>query len=219
MRQTTPHPPFQTTPIFPLLPNPATCFPRRVLHRAVAPFAGSGLRGRNPAGRFGFSRVPLFTIASKPLGSAFATAPPLGTLGFIRKVKQGPPQGGTEKPFTMKKDIRLAIVGGRDFSDYNYLTREVEQLQQQMNIVAIISGGARGADSLGERFANEHHIPKKIFPAQWDLYGRSAGFRRNQTIVDNADVVLAFWDGQSRGTADTINKTRIAKKILIIKKY
>ena len=76
----------------------------------------------------------------------------------------------------------------------------------------VISGGAKGADSLGEQFAKEFGYGRTIFLPQWDKYGKSAGFRRNQQIVDACDMVLAFWDGKSRGTADTILKARIAKK-------
>lgn len=115
------------------------------------------------------------------------------------------------------KYIRLAIVGGREFNDYDLLKTSIAQLQQSRTILQVVSGGAKGADSLGERWADENGIPKKIFPAQWDKYGKRAGFLRNKDIVANCDEVIAFWDGRSRGTADTIATARAqGKKVTII---
>lgn len=117
------------------------------------------------------------------------------------------------------KKIRLAIVGSRGFQDYRYLKQCLSTIENNYEIVEIVSGGARGADTLGERYAHEKGIPTNIFPADWDRYGRSAGFRRNITIVENADAVAAFWDGQSRGTASTIDLARKAGKQLYIFNY
>lgn len=111
-----------------------------------------------------------------------------------------------------KQYIRLAIVGGRDFQDYDYMKRCLSALQEDYTVLEVVSGGARGADSLGERWADEQGIRKKIFPADWNRYGKSAGFRRNRDIVANADLVAAFWDGRSRGTANTIELARMAMK-------
>lgn len=113
--------------------------------------------------------------------------------------------------------MKLAIIGSRTFNNYplllDYLTSFFfNSLPQEFRFDGIVSGGAKGADSLGERFANDYKIGKTICKPNWDVYGKSAGFRRNQTIVDNCDMVLAFWDGKSRGTADTISKAKIAKK-------
>lgn len=112
--------------------------------------------------------------------------------------------------------MRLAIVGSRTFENYDLLAFWVYLLTSMRltpeYTISIISGGAKGADSLGEKYADHHSIPKEIFKPEWNKYGKAAGFLRNQTIVDNCDIVLAFWDGKSRGTADTINKAKIAKK-------
>lgn len=117
------------------------------------------------------------------------------------------------------KEIRLAIVGSRGFQDYQYLKKCLSTIAASYKIVTIVSGGARGADTLGERYARENGIPTKIFLPDWDKYGRSAGYRRNVYIVDNADVVAAFWDGQSRGTASTIDLAGKAGKKLYIFNY
>jgi len=119
--------------------------------------------------------------------------------------------------------MRLAIVGGRDFDDYTLLEVWVDSVMSMQfdreDKVSIISGGAKGVDSLGEQYANNHKLGKVICKPNWDKYGKSAGFIRNQTIVDNCDMVLAFWDGQSRGTADTIEKAKKAKKPTFIIYY
>ena len=119
----------------------------------------------------------------------------------------------------MKKYIRLAIVGGRDFQNYDYMKQCIDQLRQNHCVISIVSGGARGADSLGEHYAKENGIDTRIFPPDWERYGKSAGFRRNRTIVDNCDMMAAFWDGSSRGTQNTIELARAAGKPVRIFKY
>ena len=72
-----------------------------------------------------------------------------------------------------------------------------------------ISGMAEGADILGEKYAEEHDYPVRKFPAKWAVYGKSAGFRRNEEMVSYASygkgVLFAFWDGESKGTKNTID--------------
>ena len=105
--------------------------------------------------------------------------------------------------------MRIAIVGSRDFPRLE----EVRQfVYEQERTTVIISGGARGVDSIAVEEARKLHMPYEVYPADWNRYGRSAGFRRNQTIVDAADEVVAFWDGESRGTKHTIDLARAAKK-------
>jgi len=85
-------------------------------------------------------------------------------------------------------------------------------------ITEIISGGARGADTLAEMYARHRALPVKVFPAEWDKYGKSAGFRRNADIVKNSDIIVAFWDGKSKGTKHTIDLARrYFKEVKIIK--
>jgi hypothetical protein len=107
--------------------------------------------------------------------------------------------------------MKLAIVGSRTFNDYTKLRFFADYFIESHDD-CIISGGAKGADTLGEKYAEDNYIKTQIFPANWDKYGKSAGFIRNQYIVDACDIVLAFWDGKSHGTANTIEKARKAKK-------
>lgn len=79
-----------------------------------------------------------------------------------------------------------------------------------------MSGGAKGADSLAERFAKENNIETMIFPADWDKYGKNAGYIRNKDIISNSDIVIAFWDGKSKGTKISIDLAKQSSKILFI---
>lgn len=72
-------------------------------------------------------------------------------------------------------------------------------------ITEIVSGGARGADAMAESYAKAHGFPCTVYPADWEKHGRKAGFLRNRQIVDHADMVLALWDGESKGTGMTID--------------
>lgn len=102
--------------------------------------------------------------------------------------------------------MKVAIVGSRSFSDYDFLVREVKSAVSVSDITAIVSGGARGADSHGARFGQDHDIPTEIYMADWQKHGKSAGFIRNSEIVKNSDIIIAFWDGESKGTLDTMKK-------------
>ena len=78
----------------------------------------------------------------------------------------------------------------------------------------IISGGAKGADSLGERFAEQHSLHLTVCKADWNKHGKSAGYIRNSEMADIGDVLLAFWDGKSKGTKHMIDLA--LKKGLIV---
>jgi len=110
--------------------------------------------------------------------------------------------------------VKIAIIGSRSFQDYDL----VQAVLSEYSPTQIISGGAKGADSLAERFAAENNIEKLIFYPDWDLHGRAAGPIRNKLIVDAADFVLAFWDGASRGTKSSIDyANKIGKSLRMIK--
>ncbi len=93
------------------------------------------------------------------------------------------------------------------------------------SIIEIISGTARGADKLGERFAKEYNLRIKKFPANWDLYGKKAGYLRNIQMAEyaknNSDlgVLIAFWDGNSKGTKHMIDIAKKHELLLFIVKY
>lgn len=101
----------------------------------------------------------------------------------------------------MKKYI---IAGGRDFKCYEYLSEKCLEIIGEGS--EIVSGGANGADYLGERFAKENGIVIKKFPANWNLHGKSAGPIRNKQMAEYADALICFWDGKSRGTKNMIDE-------------
>lgn len=110
--------------------------------------------------------------------------------------------------------VKLAVIGSRGFTDYALMCGALDGYIEALDgPVEIVSGGARGADNLAERYAEEHHIPITILRARWNLHGKEAGFLRNTEIVNESDDCIAFWDGQSRGTQDTIKKFREMKGI------
>lgn len=110
----------------------------------------------------------------------------------------------------------VAVVGSRSFTNYELLKAKLDEIHASTPIDCIVSGGARGADQLGERWAKENGVDTKIFYPEWKKFGRAAGPIRNKDIVDNAVLVLAFWNGTSTGTLSTIKLTEKAGKNLII---
>lgn len=115
--------------------------------------------------------------------------------------------------------VKVAIVGSREFNDYELLTERMDFLNSDGNIEAVICGCARGADSLGEKWAKERGIEVIRMPAEWDKYGKSAGYKRNDEMAVAADAVVAFWDGESRGTAHMIRTASALKLDVRIVRY
>jgi hypothetical protein len=123
----------------------------------------------------------------------------------------------------------VAIVGDREVTDYSLVDKAIEQ--SGFEVTEVVSGGARGVDSLAERWARDHNIPCKVFKADWNnlrapgavikvnkwrkKYNANAGFARNQDIVDYAEAVIAIQpNGPTSGTQDTVRRTKKAKKPL-----
>ena len=114
--------------------------------------------------------------------------------------------------------MRVIIAGGRDFDNFNLLEKETikifkelksENLFHNRDDITIVSGTANGADKLGERFANKYHLKVQRFPADWNSFGKSAGYKRNQQMSsyakEDSGVLIAFHDGQSKGTKHMID--------------
>jgi len=104
--------------------------------------------------------------------------------------------------------VKVAIVGSRNFRSKGNVADFVGSLPGD---AVIVSGGARGVDSWAVESAGSRLV--EVYPAEWEKWGRSAGFRRNQTIVDASDEVYAFWDGLSKGTLDSIQRAAKAGKL------
>lgn len=103
--------------------------------------------------------------------------------------------------------MRTIIAGTRTFSDYDVLAISIAK--SKFKITEVVSGGARGADALGETWAWQHKIDRKVFPADWKLFGKRAGPIRNQQMAEYAEACIAIWDGRSRGTLDMIERAHL----------
>jgi len=101
--------------------------------------------------------------------------------------------------------MKLAVVGSRNFNNYDLLKKYLDKIHSIEPITCIVSGGAKGADILGERWAKENNIQTEIYYPNWNKYGKSAGYKRNIDIITNANKCIAFWDGVSKGTR-TVHK-------------
>ena len=122
------------------------------------------------------------------------------------------------------KNIYLLIVGSRTIDDYPYIKAYLNNIIRSRYHgcdITVVSGGARGVDSLAERWADENRYQKMIINADWDKYGKRAGYIRNEEMhrfISEKDerLVIAFWDGESRGTAQNFALAKKYKNELII---
>ena len=100
--------------------------------------------------------------------------------------------------------MRLLIAGSRSFNDFSFLEKEVlkflKENRKNGEKIEIISGRARGADELGEKFAEKYNLDIIKKPADWNRYGKGAGHIRNKEMAGIATHAILFWDGHSPGT-------------------
>jgi hypothetical protein len=107
-----------------------------------------------------------------------------------------------------KENFKVVIAGSRGFSNYKLLKETCDKYlreKKKTHNVIVVSGHARGADTLGEKYASDEDLDLEIYPADWKKYGKSAGFMRNEQMADIADAVIAFWNGESHGTKHMID--------------
>lgn len=138
------------------------------------------------------------------------------------------------------KQARIVIAGGREFKDYKYLKQTVDEVikklrEKEYDQFVIVSGTARGADKLGEKYAQEKGFAVDPYPADWDdlkaekvyvktnRYGKKynalAGDIRNEKMAQNCEVVIAFWDGRSPGTKKMIEYGHKYKRAVLVFRY
>ena len=106
--------------------------------------------------------------------------------------------------------MKILVVGSRNIDEFDlspYIPKET---------TLIISGGAKGIDAIAEKYADEHKISKLILLPQYNLYGKSAPIKRNETMVNIADTVIIVWDGNSRGTKSTLQYSKKKNKNIIL---
>lgn len=111
----------------------------------------------------------------------------------------------------------LAVIGSRKFTNCALLAEHMDEVCAAFDVSAIVSGGAKGADSLAAGYAATRGLPVQIFEPDWAQFGRGAGPIRNKAIVSAADVVLAFWDGESRGTKQALAYAKqMGKQVIVV---
>ena len=105
-------------------------------------------------------------------------------------------------------NFKVIIAGSRGFSNYKLLREQCNKFlreKRKTSNIIVVSGHARGADTLGEKYAQDEGFTLEIYPAQWKKFGKRAGYRRNEQMAEVADALIAFWDGSSRGTKHMID--------------
>jgi hypothetical protein len=117
--------------------------------------------------------------------------------------------------------MKVIIAGTRSFNDFDLLCRKCDHLLQryQPGDLTIVSGGAHGADTLGEWYAHQRKIPVEKYPADWKQHGKAAGHIRNRQMAEVADCAIVFWDGESRGSKNMIETMKQLGKPVRIVKY
>ena len=116
---------------------------------------------------------------------------------------------------------KVVIAGCRDYNDYDEAKEYIDLCLcdiKNENEIVIVSGGAKGADALGERYATENGFLIERYLADWDTYGKSAGPKRNEKMAEVGDYIICFWDGKSRGTKSMIDYAKKYKKPIRIKR-
>lgn len=118
---------------------------------------------------------------------------------------------------------RIIVCGGRDFTDKKKFSKYLDIILSRYENIEIVSGGAKGADSFSEEYAHEHGISITIFKANWSKYGKAAGPIRNKEMLKYAlkekPVIIAFWDGKSRGTKNMLKQAKLAGAVCHIVHY
>ena len=117
---------------------------------------------------------------------------------------------------------RIVIAGCRDYNNYNeakeYITFYIKEIRKHHTLI-FISGGCKGADMLGERYAKENGFKIERYLAQWEKFGKAAGPLRNKTMAEKCDYAICFWNGKSKGTKSMIEYIKQLGKPLRVKKF
>lgn len=114
--------------------------------------------------------------------------------------------------------MKAVICGSRSIKDFKVVNEYLSLLKQQgLEISEIVSGCAIGPDKLGETWAAANGVNISRWPAEWKKYGISAGFIRNKQMAEYCDIVIAFWDGKSKGTKHMIDYAKSLNKKVFVK--
>lgn len=114
--------------------------------------------------------------------------------------------------------MKVIVAGCRKLDDWGLVHRTLNTFWLNNPIDEIVSGGARGADYLGEVWAKKYNVPLTVFEANWDKYGKSAGPIRNEQMAKYGDYLILFWDGVSRGSKNMLdNMKKVGKPYNVVK--
>ncbi|MBR6808245.1 MAG: DUF2493 domain-containing protein [Clostridia bacterium] len=114
--------------------------------------------------------------------------------------------------------MNIVICGSRNFNNYEYFSKSLDEIFASFinDEISIITGHCKGVDMMAERYAAEHNINLILCPASWEIYGRAAGPVRNKEMAEMCNMVIAFWDGSSRGTFSMINlATKLGREVVV----
>ncbi len=114
---------------------------------------------------------------------------------------------------------KIAVIGSRTYEDYETFKKILKKLISNYSNVVLVSGGAKGADYLAEKFAKEFDIEIEVYEADWNTNGKSAGFKRNIDIWNASTFGIAFWDGESRGTKHSFEISKKQNKEFFVYNY
>ena len=120
-------------------------------------------------------------------------------------------------PPNYQPKYKWIVAGSRSFQNYKLVEQELDKICDKIS--EIVCGEAKGADTYGRIYAESHNIPIKSFPADWATYGKAAGYLRNSDMAKYAHKAIVFWDGQSPGSKDMIDKMKEQGKEIIIIEY
>lgn len=112
--------------------------------------------------------------------------------------------------------MRTIICGSRSIANLQFVFSKLNGLEFRDSILLVVSGGCRGVDLIGEKWAKKEEIPIRRYIPRWSEEGKQAGPNRNTDMACNADACVCFWDGVSRGTADMIHKAEMFKLKLVV---
>lgn len=119
-------------------------------------------------------------------------------------------------------NFKVIIAGSRGFSNYKLLREQCNKFlreKRKTSNIIVVSGHARGADTLGEKYAQDERFTLEIYPAQWKKFGKRAGYRRNEQMAEVADALIAFWDGSSKGTKHMIDIMNEKNLLVMVVEY
>ncbi|MGL5316725.1 MAG: DUF2493 domain-containing protein [Peptostreptococcaceae bacterium] len=115
----------------------------------------------------------------------------------------------------VKKGLKVIVAGSRGIEDYQYVRSILDKIITEDD--EIVSGMAKGIDSLAVRYAKEKGKKLHEFPADWGKHGKRAGYLRNEEMGKFADTLVAIWDGESKGTGHMIDiMRRLGKSTAIV---